>query len=180
MRLFIAIDLPHPLQKKLSAFKQEFLHCRWVPEDHLHLTLRFVGDAEEELAKNIQLSLQSIQAQPIELSLIGLGCFPNERYPRVLWIGMEANQGLEKLQKTIEQKLQELGIFAETRPFTPHITLARFKSPNPKGLSNFLAHHGGFHSDPFRVEEFYLYSSTLSPKGAIHEKIGTYPLQIYF
>jgi 2'-5' RNA ligase len=173
----LAIDLPESERKKLSQFRQEFPHCRWVPENQLHLTLRFIGEIEVGLGHKIQTALSDLKSPGVELSLTGLGCFPNERYPRVLWVGIAPNEDLLELQQSIERKLQELEIPAERRGFTPHITLARFKSPPKKGFSEFLRKNNEFRSAPIPIKEFYLYSSTLSPKGAIHEKIGIFPLK---
>src|SRR5579884_1704502 len=131
MRLFTAIDLPPEillrLDRLLSALRPEAL-VKWSPLDNLHVTTKFIGEWPEQRVPELHEALQKItRRQPFEVELKGLGWFPNERSPRVLWLGVEGGQPLAKLAKDIEQPLASLGIPPEEREFSPHLTLARIK-----------------------------------------------------
>lgn len=175
-RLFVAIDLPEDVRLMAAAICSDFAEARRVPADQLHLTLRFIGDADETSFKAIRDTLALVSCPTFTLLLKGVGCFPSPKRPRVLWTGVEAGEPILILQEKIERALNEAGLKPETRPFSPHITLARLKETWPAGFTAFQSRHASFQSPPFAVEAFHLYSSTLTPKGAIHRREATYPL----
>lgn len=175
-RLFIAIDLPEALKAHVMAICRGVATARWVPEEQLHLTLRFIGDADEELFSAIRAGLSQVKSHPFTLALTGTGCFPSPKRPRVLWIGTRGDGTLQQLRQAVEEYLVTSGIPADARPFSPHITLARLKEPAPAATASFLAAHATFASEPFAVDAFHLYSSTLTPTGAIHRREASYPL----
>jgi len=169
-RLFIAVDLPVPVKKILSEIKQEFTGARWVGSNELHLTLRFLGDADDNQFAALKAALAPIRFAPFPLTLCGLGRFPPGRHPHVLWVGMESSLPLAHLQQQVERAAIEAGFPPEERPFSPHITLARLKEPPSGAVERFVARHGGLTFPGFPVEEFVLYSSVLTRQGAIHTK----------
>jgi RNA 2',3'-cyclic 3'-phosphodiesterase len=175
-RLFIAIDVPDGLKEKATAMCNGVASARWVPASQLHLTLRFIGDADEALFREIAGSLDLVDSPVFDLTFRGTGCFPGPRRPRVLWIGMEESQPLLSLQRRIEEAVVAAGVVPEERPFSPHLTLARLKEPSRGDVERFLRQNESFAAPPFAVREFHLYSSRLSPKGAIHTRERTYPL----
>ncbi|MGA8030349.1 MAG: RNA 2',3'-cyclic phosphodiesterase, partial [Bryobacteraceae bacterium] len=133
MRLFTAVDLPsevlNRLDRLLVALRPEAL-VKWSPVDNLHITTKFVGQWDESRLDELDDALSSLRVrEPFEVELEGLGWFPNERSPRVLWIGAHGGSQLLSFGRATDQRLEKLGIKREDREFAPHLTLARIKSP---------------------------------------------------
>jgi len=175
-RLFVAIDLPAQTKKELGAICFGLPGARWVPEDQLHLTLRFIGEVDGGLCKDIQELLATVTMEPFTIRLQGVGHFPPRKRPRVLWVGIEANDVLMRLRGRIESILVRSGLEPEGRKYSPHITIARLQDTPLVKAGNFLAANGLFATTPFTVQDFLLYSSKLTPKGAIHTVLASYPL----
>jgi len=175
-RLFVACDLPNTERKRLAALVRPLAGARWVRTEQLHLTLRFIGEADEAQARAIDLALREIRQPAFSISLAGLGCFPGLARPRVLWAGIEAEEGLARLQARIETVVRGVGFAPETKAFRPHVTLARFRIPDERATRSFLAKWEGFGGEPFRVDSFRLYASVLTGQGAEHTVRADYPL----
>jgi len=169
-RLFIAIDIPDEIKTALTQFTRELPAARWVTADQLHLTLRFIGEADPQAFAAIKGALSGIQFLPFQLVLQGAGHFPPGKHPRVLWVGMGENQRLTQLYQDLGLALLEVGIPPEERPFSPHLTLARLKTSAPATVGSFEARHGELAFAPFEVREVILYSSVLTNQGAIHSR----------
>ena len=182
MRLFVALDVPGQVREALAELsarlKKICLSARWVRLESVHITLKFIGEVSLETVEKIREALGTLPAfPPIVLRFAGLGFFPNARRPRVFWAGVEADPQLAALAGAIEAKLDPLGIPAETRKFHPHLTLARFESP--QGTQPLVAAVEALGSPEFGSEtfhEFHLYQSVLKPSGAEYTRLVTYPL----
>jgi 2'-5' RNA ligase len=144
--------------------------------EQMHLTLRFIGNADSSKFLDIQEALASIKAKRFALSLKGIGHFPPRGEPKVLWVGMEKSEPLFELRRKIDRSFHRAGIENEDRKFHPHITLARLNGSPEDWVGNFIQMHNLFRSAPFKVEEFHLYSSVLNPRGARHAIEATYGL----
>ena len=176
MRLFVALALPEDLRARLADLGLGVPGARWIPPENLHLTLRFIGEADGHQAQDIDAALSQVHAPGFSVTLAGLDQFGGGDKVRSLWVGVESNEYLARLHAKIETAFQRIGLPPERRKFKPHVTLARFKS-NPRGkLLEFLARNSPFRSEPFEVSEFILYSSFLSHNGAIHAPEAAYPL----
>lgn len=175
-RLFVAIDLPEEARSAIRDLQRPIPGGKWVDMAQFHLTLRFIGDADESLFARIRDELAGIASPSFSLSLRGVGCFPPKRDPRVLWVGIDRSEGLLGLRNLVEASLVRSGLEPEERSFSPHITIARLRGVKLAALSPFLRDHERFSVQPFPVSEFILYSSTLTPRGAIHRKEAVYPL----
>jgi 2'-5' RNA ligase len=175
-RLFVAVDLPREAKEALLDICQGLPEARWVPPEQLHLTLRFIGDADDETFAAVKAALGGVKGTTFDLALEGVGHFPPGKRPRVLWVGMERNEPLMQLAQDVELALGTAGVPPDERPFSPHITLARFREPPAGGVARFEERHREFALPPFTVAAFYLYSSILGPKGATHTREATYPL----
>lgn len=176
-RLFVAVDLSENVREAVSRICTGIPGVRWVDGAHLHLTLRFIGDADDSLFGRIRKELAGVAASSFPLVLRGVGCFPPRRDPRVLWVGVERSDDLLCLQRRIEEALERCGLEPESREFSPHITLARLKGMPFSGVSSFLEKNRLFSVSPIQIYEFHLYSSTLAPRGAIHRREASYPLK---
>ncbi len=176
MRLFIAIDLPKKIKDELALISFGLPQARWVKPEQIHLTLRFIGEVDGALFQELKSALESVTGNSFPLYLKGLGCFPPRRAPQVLWVGIEESVELMALRKRVDSCLAKLGVAPEQRKFSPHITLARTPKTPLKRIARFLGDHALFCLPEFTVANFYLYSSVLTPKGALHRLEADYLL----
>ena len=176
IRLFVGIGLPETLSERLTGLRGQIPGARWVPPENHHITLRFVGEVDEEVAADLDVSLARIDAPPFELALHGVGHFESRGLVRSLWAGVEPDQALDHLHAKIESACQRVGLEPEGRKFHPHVTLARCRDTRTARIAGFLADHGGFGAPAFPVGSFALYSSTLGRGGALYSREVDYPL----
>src|SRR5947207_1898925 len=126
-RLFAAIDVPPQIRARLIELRTDIPGARWVPEHQLHMTIRFIGDADTAQQRDIEALLGAIKAEPFELALSGVGQFPKKREARVLMVEVAPLEKLAVLAAEVEDAVVGAGIAPEAREFSPHITLARLK-----------------------------------------------------
>ncbi|MGF1628888.1 MAG: RNA 2',3'-cyclic phosphodiesterase [Kiloniellaceae bacterium] len=176
MRLFVALSLPEFLRSRLCGLCSGLPGARWVAPENMHLTLRFIGEVDGRDAEDIDAALTGIRFPRFPLILSGVGEFGGGRRLRSVWVGVENNEMLERLQAKVEQAVQRAGQSPERRKFKPHVTLARFKSHPGNRLESYFAERSLFRSEPFEVSEFTLYSSFLAHEGAIYAPEAVYPL----
>lgn len=136
IRAFIALTLPAPVRKTLAAVTEELVPrvpdgaVKWVEPERIHLTLRFLGNTPVEQLESISSALNTVAAAnpPFSLSLDRLGCFPNERRPRVIWVGLNGEvDALQRVKSELDKALVPLGWEPEERRFHAHLTLGRVK-----------------------------------------------------
>jgi RNA 2',3'-cyclic 3'-phosphodiesterase len=176
-RLFIAIDLPEEVKDHLANICFGVQGAKWVSKDQMHLTLRFLGDVSQSGYHGVSSCLSDVIASRFTMALKGVGFFPPRNKPKILWAGIEKNESLMELRRFIEAPLREIGIEPEERKFAAHITLARLDLRTPlHAITEFLSMNGLLRVEPIVVEEFHLYSSVLTDRGAIHTKEATYTL----
>ncbi|HEB50303.1 MAG TPA: RNA 2',3'-cyclic phosphodiesterase [Desulfobulbus sp.] len=168
MRLFVAIDLPAGIREQLAVMSCGLPGARWVGSEHLHLTLRFIGEVDGILFQAIREALARVRGDPFAMQLDGVGYFPPRKKPRVVWVGIRENPDLGRLRNRIESSLVRIGLAPERRKFSPHITLARLNRTPASRVGRYLEDHALFRSPEFRVERFRLYSSVLGRNGATH------------
>jgi len=177
MRLFVALSLPEGIQQSLSGLANGLPGARWVKPENLHLTLRFLGEVDNLAAADVDDALAKIRSPGFDLGLNGIGHFGEGRKLRALWVGVDANAELMRLQEKIEQALIRLGLPPEPRKFKPHITLARFKSNPGARLQAYLTDHNLVRAGPIAIDSFELYSSFTSADGPIYRVEASYPLE---
>ena len=175
-RLFVAIDLPDDVKKRIADICRDLPGARPVSREQLHLTIRFIGDVDEDTFASAREALAGITGASFPLTIRGIGHFPPGKLPRVLWAGLEDSPPLMELQQQVELALVEAGIMPDARRFSPHLTLARLKETPPAKAALLEEQQRDLVAGPFTIEEFHLYSSTLNRAGAIHVKMQTYPL----
>ncbi|MGD9950682.1 MAG: RNA 2',3'-cyclic phosphodiesterase [Desulfobulbus sp.] len=175
-RLFVAIDPPQEICHQLSRLCCGLPNARWTPPEQFHLTLSFIGEVEGSAFLDICEALSEIFAPQLTLQLEGVGFFPPRGNPRIVWAGVQKNESLQVLQRKITTRLFQLGLEPENRKFSPHITLARLQHTPAGKVGKYLENNGLFQSYPFVVDQFTLYSSLLSRKGATHLAEQLYPL----
>jgi 2'-5' RNA ligase len=174
-RLFVAIDLPQETVRELVRIQpQPGNGLRLTRPDQMHLTLHFLGEADLSAACNV---LQMVAAPPFSLVMEGVGTFGSNRRGLVLWAGIRNVPPLQSLHAALGEALQLIGYQPESRPFAPHITLARCAPDVPrKIIDDFLCRNAGFALPEFPVSEFVLYSSTLSSQGSVYRREKVFPL----
>ncbi|MDA3812381.1 MAG: RNA 2',3'-cyclic phosphodiesterase [Spirochaetaceae bacterium] len=173
-RLFIAIDPPDSIRSSIHSICGGMKKVKWVTEDQIHLTIRFIGDIDELVFKNICQGLSTLKPISFLLKVQDLGHFPLRGNPKVLWAGVEENRELVKLYKSVNSVVESCRLEPEHRKFSPHITLGRIKGESVETIAEYLRFHSKFKTPSFDVLEYHLYSSILTPDGAIHEKIATF------
>lgn len=172
-RLFLAIRPPEAIRDRLCDLMEGPEPLRWQSDDQLHCTLRFIGEVERPQAEDIAQALQGVRFNPFALSLAGVGRFAR-RSGGALWAGLAPREPLAALAAKVERLCQTLGLEPERRAYHPHITLARWKGREPP-LDAWLRAHAGLASDPWPVDRFTLYESSLSRSGAHYRAIADYP-----
>jgi 2'-5' RNA ligase len=184
MRSFIAINLPSSIKAEIGEIIARLRNAgppaRWVPAANLHVTVKFLDEISDDQVKPLigAITAASNQTHPFELRLGGFGFFPNERKSRVFWIGIESGfETLRELARSVDHETAPLGFEPEKRPFSAHITLARFREPVPAGQLAVAASHLDYHSEPINVNGIDLMRSILSPKGAAYSVLGSVPLR---
>jgi len=176
IRLFVSLELPEASRERLHRLCCDVPGARWVEPEQLHLTVRFIGEVEEHVFEEIRDRLGGVRVDPFEIELCGVGHFPPRGQPRVLWAGIARSDSLRLLHQRVDSVLVRAGLPPERRKFSPHITLARLRGAPPRAVGSFLATHGLFREGPIEVDRFWLYSSQLSPKRAVHRAEAEYPL----
>lgn len=181
MRLFIAIAIPDEIRSAFAAFLQDFRdiapQVKWVRAENLHVTLKFLGNTDVGKLEQIENALKAVRnSQPVTLEFYGLGFFPSEKRPRVLWAGLDSSANLRPLAEDIDRSMYQLGFPPEERPFTPHLTLARFNPPGlPPKLSQAVKQHASRGFGSFTAREFHLIESKLKSTGAEYTTVQSFP-----
>lgn len=173
IRCFIALPLTEELQKEIRPMIEKLAEAnqgiKWVKPENLHFTLKFLGDINPDQLGKIEgiCRLAASQAQPFRLSLGGLGFFPSQNSPRVVWLGLTEG---EKEVKSVAKNIAE-GLLpdwpAETRPFEAHLTLGRVKVGSG-GSFNLPSQIGGTNLSPMITEKVVMMQSILRPEGPIY------------
>ena len=184
MRLFVAIELPGEVRGALveliARLKPLCRGAKWARAEGMHVTLAFIGhavaDGDTEKLAAVRAALATVKSEaPVDMRYRGTGFFPNARQPNVFWAGIQASPNLAPLAADIGKALEPLGIPRESRPFVPHLTLARFKSLD--GVKRVVIEAEKFAEREFGSSsetEFHLFESKLKSDGAEHTKLTSY------
>jgi 2'-5' RNA ligase len=186
LRLFVAIAIAERIRNEMIAVQRELKplalgDVRWTNAEQFHLTLKFLGNVPASSVEAVKksLAIACSATVPFHLRAEGIGFFPNERQPRVLWVGFEGDENaLTVLQMRIEQRLAPFVEKPGAEKFLAHATLGRFqkyrrhKTEKLLPRARELAHHV---FGEWRVEEIGLFRSELSPEGARHTEVAVFP-----
>jgi 2'-5' RNA ligase len=184
MRVFTGLDLPEEVVGNLEGLLARLgpaAHIKWSPAANLHITTKFIGAWSEERLAELKAALSFNPLGPIPVHIRKLGFFPNPHSPRIFYCGVEA-PGLDVLAEQIDSATSAIGIPAEKRPFSPHLTLARIKErPDLQPLREAIAAlgssgAGSMEFGQFEARSFFLYQSTPRPNGSVYTKLAEFPL----
>jgi 2'-5' RNA ligase len=185
MRSFLAFELPADIKNTVDRVAGEVrrsgLNVRWVKAENIHLTVVFLGNVNVQEVEAVGKAAEEICGQygPFDISLGGMGCFPNSRRPRVLWLGVEGDlERLSSFRDALQKNLEPFGVKAEKRPFSPHLTLGRFKKQGKSGarLHDMLSAYKDLTTAVCSLNELILFKSDLNPGGAVYTKMLSWPL----
>ena len=188
IRVFISINLPSALKTSLQAQIDALSAVipphvvRWVQPEGLHLTLKFLGDVPvDELDRIKAATQQAVQGRmPFELQTTEMGCFPNLKRPKIIWIGLNgALEALHALRNSLEDQIAPPGYPTETRPFHPHLTLGRVKAQNSGEISSVgqgIRDAENVGSGKWTCDAVHVMLSTLTASGAEYQSLASYPL----
>lgn len=175
LRLFAAIPLPEDIADRLLDLETDVRGASWRSAEQLHLTLRFFGEIDEAMARDLDHELGLIVAAPFEIWLAGAGSFGG-REPSVLWAGVEAPPALTRLAAACESAARRAGLAPEPRKFKPHVTLAYCRGTTDEDAARFQQDAGAFRTDLFWVDHFCMYSSHQTRGGNQYVEQAVYPL----
>jgi 2'-5' RNA ligase len=177
-RLFVAIDLPDAHRTILADLQEPVRGVSWTSPEQFHLTLRFLGETDSDDQKAITRRLKTLQVEPFILPLENVGVFPPRGQSRIIWSGVgHGHPRLYQLRQQIDDSLLATGIAIDLRTYVAHITLGRCVRAKPGPIDAYIRKHRDFQGPPFRVDRFSLYSSQLTPTGAIHTVEAAFPLR---
>jgi len=181
VRTFVALELSEDARTGILGLVEEMrrrgVRASWARSGTLHLTLKFLGDVEEDELPGVVDAVEraSGQVSTFTFETRSLGAFPSPRRPRVLWVGVDAPDELFALARAVEDELAELGFPREQRRFHPHITLGRVRDPEAESVLS-LYEELSAPRERTVVGEVRVMRSTLQPGGALHELVEAIPL----
>jgi 2'-5' RNA ligase len=179
LRLFISVNIDSPsVISKITEFQElfSFPGIKVVSPELLHFSLHFLGDTDESLIPDLSDLLSSItHPKSFTVSLVGCGSFPNEKSFKILWLGVSSGSSeLLSLNKSLTGPLQELGFHLDSRPYNPHLTIARVKFITPKEkqlLQQTLLEKKNLSFGQQQISQVHLMQSTLTPQGPVYQSL---------
>jgi RNA 2',3'-cyclic 3'-phosphodiesterase len=174
-RLFTGVEIPQEIAQSLAMLRGGLPGARWIDPENYHLTLRFIGDIDAVLAREIALMLGKVKRPAFELRFEGLSSFGGRR-PRAVFAAIAPTPALIELQAEHDRLLQRLGLEPEGRKYTPHVTIARLRDSSSREVADYLATRGFFRTNTFEVSRFVLFSSRASVGGGPYVVEEAYPL----
>jgi RNA 2',3'-cyclic 3'-phosphodiesterase len=174
-RLFTALEIPPEVAASLAMLRGGLPGARWVEQENYHLTLRFIGDVDGAQARDVASILGSVARRSFELRLDGLSSFGG-RKPRAVVAAVGQSTALYELQSEHERLMQRIGLTAEGRKYTPHVTLARLRETSSRQVADYLTVRAPYRSLPFRASRFVLFSSRASVGGGPYVVEAAYEL----
>ncbi len=172
-RLFTAVEIPSEIGQSLALLRGGLPGARWIDPENYHLTLRFIGDIDDALAREIAFMLGKVKRAPFDLRIEGLDSFGGNK-PRAVVAAVRAVPQLVELQADHERLMQRVGLEPD-RKYKPHVTLARLRDASSRDVAEYLSTRP-FRSTLFPVSRFVLYSSRSSVGGGPYVVEAEYPL----
>ncbi len=185
IRSFLAFEIPDEIKETVlsiyKGLKESELDIRWVREENIHLTVVFMGNVQEKDIDAIEKEVKKVCSKyaPFRIKVKGAGVFSNLRNARVLWIGVKGDiERMSYFRNSLQKKLKPFGIKEESRSFSPHLTVGRFRKGfnDPKRLKELIEKFKDIESSEVILKELSLFKSDLRPDGAVYTKLNSWPI----
>lgn len=181
IRLFYGLSLPDDVRDALCRLQHGLPGVRWLDADTFHITLRFIGEIDEDRARDLDHAMAHRLGRkpvaPIPLQVRGLGCFGEGQRARTIWAGVEPCAPLMALQSVVETVCQSEGLTAEGRSYRPHITLGKTSARVDRArLEMMIAEYTSWTAPAFAADQITLFRSFLGRGGAHYEAVAEIPL----
>ncbi len=181
MRLFVGLDIPAQVTGSLERLVNQLrptAKVNWSRPANLHITTKFIGEWPGERLEELKRTLAAVpRPGALEIEVRGIGWYPNPHHPKVFFAAIHALPALATLAAETDKATARLGVPAEVRPYSPHLTLARIKTPvDLAGVRQAIAALPGLEFGRFTADRFFLYLSELHPSGSIYRKLAEFPL----
>lgn len=182
LRCFVAVEIPESVRRSIGdiieILKKTGADVKWVHYENIHITMKFLGATGESLVETIKdaLNKKLLPYNPFYIKISGIGCFPDTRRPRVIWVGIEDSDLIKNLQRDIEDEMVKLDYPADSRAFSPHLTIGRVRSP--KRMTEMLKRLNEFSTLTFEnieINGITLMKSELNPAGAKYYTLAEIP-----
>ena len=174
-RIFTGLEIPADVAAELAMLRGGLPGARWVDPENYHVTLRFIGDVDDVIAREVASALGQVRRREFELRFEGLTSFGGRR-PRAVVAALAPAPALVELQAEHERLLQRVGLEPEGRKYTPHVTLARLRDSSSRQVADYLASRALLQPLPFPVSRFVLFSARASVGGGPYVVEAAYPL----
>ena len=174
-RLFTGVEIPSEVGQALATLRGGLPGARWIDPENYHVTLRFIGDVDDDVAHEVASMLERVKRGAFELRLDGVTSFGGKK-PRAVVASVSPTPNLMEAQAEQERMMQRIGLEPEVRKYTPHVTLARLRDSSSRDVADYLAARGLFRTSPFPVSRFVLFSSRPSTGGGPYVVEASYPL----
>ncbi len=175
-RLFTGLEIPPEIGQALSSYRGGLPGARWIDPENYHITLRFIGDVDEDVAEDVLTVLgDGRRRDVVNVTFDALASFGGDR-PRVVFVRAAPTNGLAELQAEQERLIRRVGLPPEKRKFLPHVTLARLRDASPIDVAGYIATRGQFPKLSFSARRFVLFSSRDSVGGGPYVVEAAYPL----
>ncbi len=183
VRTFLCIEIPAAIRQRIEELQRTLrsldAQASWVRGQNIHLTLKFLGDVERTRIEKVIEAVTSaaLEINPFEIEVGGAGCFPSPRSPRVLWVGLtRLTDEFRQLHRIVETSLAHSGFARDEKKFSPHLTIARLRSPRNAALLAEKLIATGFEPESFTAREVMVMRSELSPGGSIYTPLAVIKL----
>ncbi len=174
-RLFTGLELPDVVVGQLALMRGGVAGARWIEPENYHVTLKFIGDVDGGVARDIAETLGDIRRPKTPVRFEELSWFGGDK-PRAIVVKIKPEPALMDLQAEQERRLRRIGVEPETRKYTPHVTLARLRGVGQAAIADYLATRGALIADSFAAERFVLYSARDGSGGGPYVVEAAYPL----
>lgn len=188
IRTFIAVDFPLEIKEKITEITAYFqtklppAQIKWVEPDHMHLTLKFMGETPLDKLVQIKQSMHQVVTKfpSFSIEIETLGMYPNVKRPRVIWLGINDKNNLILLHNQLDQALKGKGIKSDRRSLSPHLTIGRVRrSADPESIrqiGKILSQFKISSLGRIKIDEIVYYQSVLTPQGPIYTILQSTPL----
>ena len=181
IRLFAGLDLPVHIKEQLTQLQKGLPSALWRPAEKMHLTLRFIGNLDENIAEEVLKELRYVRFPSFHFSLKGIGYFARGDIPHHIWAGVDEDKAIRELQAKIDSAVRKAGAGQEDKfKFIPHVTLGKLFGADIGEIFKYIQANNLFHTEVFEATSFILYQSIAreNGEGKYYKEIEEYPLML--